>query len=221
MAQLLLGPAKKGWKVTEQQMWYGGAAALLLVALVLVWYFSGDSSASVSERTLEKVTATQKTSTLNDSVVQAPRAVVPLAPVVPERSPGIAGAVEGIPSATRFNAMMKATGVESQVNGLASYTLFVPTDAAFNMLVPGTITGLTALGQQRVIQHHVIPGTRIDVKAISSGSVGALSGEALNFDSGLDGTARVNGAAILQTITTGNGIIYLIDRVLLPPQRLM
>ena len=55
------------------------------------------------------------------------------------------------------------------------------------------------------------------MKAQSSGSIQALSGDALNFTFGTDNIPMVNSAILITEYKGSNGVVYLIDNVLVPP----
>lgn len=124
----------------------------------------------------------------------------------------------GLPDATRFSALLASTGVGASLSGKGPYTIFVPTDRALRQLAPGTLENMSAAELKRLVQYHIVATRAVDVNAVDSGSITALSGDALNFSlqSG-DQSARVNSSVVLQGYNTKNGIVYLINSVLLPP----
>lgn len=99
------------------------------------------------------------------------------------------------------------------------FTVFAPTDAAFEQLSPEVLAELLDPAKKevltRVLGYHVLPKV---VRATDAevGTVVTVSGEPLDLS--LDGNSlRVNDATVTQTdIVTGNGVIHVIDRVLLP-----
>ena len=125
---------------------------------------------------------------------------------------------EGLPDATRFSALLAQTGVAALLKGKGPYTIFVPTDRALRELPSGTLENMTAAQIKRLVEYHVVMGRAIDVDAVDTGTVQALSGDALNFSLQTgDQSARVNSSIVLEGYTTKNGIVYLINSVLLPP----
>lgn len=121
---------------------------------------------------------------------------------------------------SQFNALFKSTGVAASITGAGPYTIFVPTNGAFSQLPPGTITKMSTAQKLRFMQYHVIAGRMIDSEAQVAGTVQALSGDALNFSFGVDRIPLVNSAIFIEKYQASNGVVYLIDNVLLPPQRL-
>lgn len=125
---------------------------------------------------------------------------------------------EGLPDATRFSALLAQSGVAAMLTGKGPYTIFVPTDRALRDLPAGMLSSLTPAQLKRLVEYHVVAGRSVDVNAVDSGTVQALSGDALNFSlqSG-DQSARVNSSVVLEGYATKNGMVYLINAVLLPP----
>jgi uncharacterized surface protein with fasciclin (FAS1) repeats len=139
--------------------------------------------------------------------------------VVEERqATTITSLAEGLPDATQFASLLESTGVEKELAKGAPYTVFVPTDRALHQLPPGTLANMSAAQLKKLVEYHVVVDRAIDVNAVDSGSVTALSGDALNFSlSPGDQSARVNSSVVLEAYKGKNGIVYLINSVLLPP----
>ena len=114
--------------------------------------------------------------------------------------------------------MLQSTGVASQLSGKGPYTLFIPINEAYAHLPPGALD-LSATALKRLAQYHVVAGRAVDVNAEISGTIQALSKDMLNFSVRPgDKSARINSAVALQEFKAQNGVVYLIDQVLLPPQ---
>jgi uncharacterized surface protein with fasciclin (FAS1) repeats len=93
----------------------------------------------------------------------------------------------------------------------------VPTDGAVSQLPAGTISGLSAAAKKRLVEYHIVTGRAVDVDAENSGSIQALSGDALNFSLGTNNTPMVNSSITVTEYKASNGVVYLIDNVLIPP----
>jgi len=113
---------------------------------------------------------------------------------------------------------VQAAGLEGALRGDGPFTVFAPTNAAFAALPAGTLEALLAdIPQlQAILGFHVVPG-RILASDLQEGKeVVTLEGRKLRFT--LAGGAKVNGVGITATdIETSNGIIHIIDAVLIPP----
>lgn len=118
-----------------------------------------------------------------------------------------------------FVAAIKTAGLTDSLKSNGPYTVFAPTDAAFNKLPPGTRDALlkdkTKLAQ--VIGHHVIPG-KVLVADVKPGQVQTIEGDSLMIKSD-NGKVTVDEANVTQSdVTADNGVIHVIDTVVLPKQ---
>ena len=127
---------------------------------------------------------------------------------------------------TRFNtlvAALEATGLDATLDDTgSSYTVFAPTDDAFALLGEDTINGLLADPDtlSNILTYHVI-GSEVNAEAaIAAAGQTVETVNGANIALSLNGDSLlVNTATVTQTdITTDNGIIHVIDAVLMPPQ---
>lgn len=123
---------------------------------------------------------------------------------------------------TTLVAALQATGLDATLAGTASdFTVFAPTDEAFALLGQETIDALLADTEtlSDILTYHVISGEVNASTAIglAGTTVDMVNGDALALS--LDGSnLLVNTATVITTdIQTDNGIIHVIDAVLLPP----
>jgi uncharacterized surface protein with fasciclin (FAS1) repeats len=116
-------------------------------------------------------------------------------------------------------AAVQAAGLVDTLNGNRQFTVFAPTDAAFAKLGlnAGNIAGaLPAATLKDILLYHVAPGRKASGMVLGAGSVKMLNGDRIRASVSGD-SAYVNDARILQAnIKTSNGIIHVIDSVLLP-----
>lgn len=144
--------------------------------------------------------------------------------IVAEQRPAttVTSIAEGLPDATRFASLLQNTGVDKLIASGQPYTVFVPTDRALRQLPAGMLSAMTPLELKRLVEYHVVLGRAIDVNAVDNGSATALSKDALNFSVNQgDLSARVNSSVVLEAYKGKNGIVYLINSVLLPPLTLV
>ncbi len=114
-------------------------------------------------------------------------------------------------------AAVQAAGLESTLAGPGPLTLFAPTDEAFAKLPEGTVAGLLEDKAQltKILTYHVVAGkvTAADVQALSMATT--VEGSDLTIDTS-DGV-KINDARVTQAdIEADNGLIHVIDTVLLP-----
>eukprot|EP00064_Thunnus_orientalis_P001374 superscaffoldBa00000093_g1377 len=118
-----------------------------------------------------------------------------------------------------FNAAVLASGMMDKLNQPGHYTLFAPTNEAFDRLGPGYLEQI--MGDKAVIQalvnYHLLNSVQC-AEAIMAGSVYETA-EGSTIEVGCDGdTLTVNGIKMVlkKDIVTTNGVIHLIDQVLIP-----
>ena len=125
-------------------------------------------------------------------------------------------------SAGQFKTLLKAldatdlTGTLSG-QGHGPFTVFAPTDAAFAKLPAGTLESLLANPAElkQILLTHVVAGEYRAAQVLGAGTLKAVNGQELTITA-TDGP-RVNGVAIVTTdIGARNGVIHVIDAVLLP-----
>jgi len=108
-----------------------------------------------------------------------------------------------------------AAGLADDLNGSGPFTVFAPVNAAFGDIDADELTADSDL-LTKVLTYHVVAGNAIEAADISDGqTVETLQGGDLSFS--IDGgTVRVNGIPVTTTdIQTSNGVVHLIDGVLL------
>lgn len=128
-------------------------------------------------------------------------------------------------SAGSFNTLVtavKEAGLVETLKGEGPYTVFAPTDEAFAKLPPGTLEKLLADKHQlrAVLLYHVVPGkvTSDQVVKLSQATTAEGSPVAIHADSSC-GTVQVGQAKVVQAdVMASNGVIHVIDTVLLPPE---
>ncbi|BAZ10315.1 beta-Ig-H3/fasciclin [Calothrix sp. NIES-4071] len=123
---------------------------------------------------------------------------------------------------TILTKAVQAAGLEQNLSGTGPYTVFAPTDAAFNALPTGTIDNLLKPeNKQKLVKllgYHVVPG-RVTSSQLKSGNVKTLEGQSVKVavNTGASGIT-VNGAKVVQAdIPASNGIVHVVDKVILPP----
>lgn len=140
--------------------------------------------------------------------------------------------VETAVSAGKFRTLVTAVQTAGLVETLKSpgpFTVFAPTDEAFAKLPPGTVEGLLKdlPKLKAVLTYHVVAGKRIraeDVLQLTKGgqvaSVPTVQGAPIRARSEgfLHKQVHINDATVVTAdIETSNGIIHVLDRVILPP----
>ncbi len=123
-------------------------------------------------------------------------------------------------SAGSFNTLVtavKAAGLVDTLKGNGPYTVFAPTDEAFAKVPADVLKGLLAdkAALRKVLLYHVVPGKVTANKVVTLDSAPTAQGSKVSIDS--SNGVKVNNANVIKTdIMTSNGIIHVIDTVLLP-----
>lgn len=126
-------------------------------------------------------------------------------------------------SAGKFNtliAAVKAAGLADVLGGDGPFTVFAPTDEAFDKLPKGTISDLLKPENREkltsILKYHVVSGRVYSSDASGASHVSTLQGGKLDVNSG-HGNLKINDAGVVAAdIQAGNGVIHVIDTVLLP-----
>ena len=143
--------------------------------------------------------------------------------VVPARAQQTKDVVDTAVAAGSFTTLAKAltaADLVATLKGPGPFTVFAPTDEAFAKLPPGTLENLLKPENKamlrRVLTYHVVPGKVLAADVVKVSSAKAVSGDALPI-TGSGGTVMVDKARVVKTdIAASNGVIHVIDTVLLP-----
>jgi uncharacterized surface protein with fasciclin (FAS1) repeats len=123
----------------------------------------------------------------------------------------------------QFKTLTKAlgsAGLVTTLKGKGPFTVFAPTDAAFAALPKGTVDDLLKPANKakltKILTYHVVPGSMLST-SLKSGDVKSVEGASLKVAvSG--GKVTVGGANVVKAdIKASNGVIHVIDKVLMPP----
>ncbi|MEH1871148.1 fasciclin domain-containing protein [Nostoc sp.] len=133
----------------------------------------------------------------------------------------MADLVETAISAGNFNTLVKAAEAANLIEILkspGSFTLFAPTDEAFANLPEGTLESLLQdiPKLQKIVAYHVASGDVRSDDLVQINEAQTLEGSIVAIESA-NGKFKVNNANVIKTdILTDNGVIHVIDAVLMP-----
>ena len=123
------------------------------------------------------------------------------------------------PDHTTLVAALKAAEYVDALSNAGPFTVFAPTNNAFSKLPEGTVEDLTKpenkLKLQNILEYHVYVGVIRESMVQGTMSLNQVNGKNVTLKK-TDNGLQVNGADIAATIETSNGIIYVIEDVLLP-----
>ncbi|HTP07397.1 MAG TPA: fasciclin domain-containing protein [Anaerolineae bacterium] len=116
-------------------------------------------------------------------------------------------------------AALKAAGLIDTLKGAGPFTVFAPTDEAFAKLPAGTVDALLkdpkALGD--ILKYHVVAGKVMASDVVKLSSADTLLGKPVTITVNGDKVMIGNANVVKTDIETSNGVIHVIDTVLLPP----
>ncbi len=124
-------------------------------------------------------------------------------------------------SFTTLVAAVQAAGLVDTLKSDGPFTVFAPTDAAFAALPPGTLDSLLAeeglATLTTILTYHVVPG-KVKAGDITGATLEAdtAAGIKLPIDA-TDGVKAGNATVILADVPASNGVIHVVDAVILPP----
>ncbi len=117
-------------------------------------------------------------------------------------------------------AAVKAAGLVDALKGDGPFTVFAPTDEAFAALPAGTVESLLKPENkeklQAILKYHVVSGKVMAADVVKLKSAATLEGSSVKINASKKGV-MVDGANVVTTdIMTSNGVIHVIDAVILP-----
>jgi len=115
---------------------------------------------------------------------------------------------------------LQAADLVDTLKGAGPFTVFAPTDEAFAKLPAGTLESLLKPENksklQRILKYHVVAGKVMAADVVKLRSAKAVSGDTVRIAAG-DGGVTVDGAKVVKTdIAATNGVIHVIDSVIVP-----
>lgn len=112
---------------------------------------------------------------------------------------------------------VKAAGLVETLKGEGPFTVFAPTDEAFAALPEGALEGLLKDKEKltAVLTYHVVPGKVLAADVVKLDSAKTVQGGSVSIDSS-DGVKVDEAKVVKADIMTSNGVIHVVDRVLMP-----
>lgn len=194
-----------------------GVVSLIVIAAIVLWWLSATRPLGMLSFISTSVDSQQTnlTAETDDS------GSIKIKSDTSMKNKDVASIVRGLKNGTTFNGYFRSTGIAATINpkSESKYTIFVPTNGAFAQLPPGTVSAMSTDEKKRLIQYHVVSGRAVDTDQMNSGTIEALSRDVLNFSYGTDKIPMVNSAIVITQYQGSNGVVIVIDNVLLPPKK--
>ncbi len=149
-----------------------------------------------------------------------------LAPARPEGGTASKDIVDTAVAAGSFKtlaAALQAAGLIETLKGQGPFTVFAPTDEAFAKLPAGTVEELlkpeNKAKLQRILTYHVVAGKVTSADVVKLDSAKAVSGDTIKIAVS-NGSVMVDNAKVIKAdVLASNGVIHVIDSVILPADK--
>lgn len=177
---------------------------ILLSGCMLAWTSCGNNQSSTTVSSSTETAASVGQSGVQDD----------------DSSPNVVKVAISSKDHTTLVAAIQAAALVDALSNAGPFTVFAPTNAAFDQLPAGTVDNLLKPEQltnlQNVLQYHVWVGV-INQEMMKDGQVlNMVNGDNVTLHV-KDGKVMVGEANIAGSVRASNGIVYVIDKVLLPP----
>jgi uncharacterized surface protein with fasciclin (FAS1) repeats len=144
------------------------------------------------------------------------------APLTPSAAPAqdIVDTAVAAGSFKTLAAALQAAGLVDTLKGTGPFTVFAPTDEAFAKLPKGTVESLLKPENKaklvRLLTYHVVAGKVMAADVIKVTSAKAVSGDTITVKVASGGVTVDNAKVIKTDIAASNGVIHVIDSVIMP-----
>jgi uncharacterized surface protein with fasciclin (FAS1) repeats len=143
-----------------------------------------------------------------------------VAPVEVEAPKTVVDIAVGSADHTTLVAAVTAAGLVETLSGTGPFTIFAPTNAAFDALPKGTVEGLLKPESKdkltAVLTYHVVAGNVLSSQLTDGQKVKTLNGQELTVAI-KGGVVTINGIKVIAADLAGsNGVIHVVDGVILP-----
>jgi uncharacterized surface protein with fasciclin (FAS1) repeats len=140
------------------------------------------------------------------------------------KKPVMKDIVETAVLAGGFNTLVtavKAAGLVETLKGKGPFTVFAPTDSAFAKLPAGTVESLLKNKEKlaSILTYHVVAGKVMAADVVKLTSAKTVNGQSLTIKADKSGVMVDNAKVIMTDIVCSNGIIHVIDTVVMPKEK--
>ncbi|MBX9785579.1 MAG: fasciclin domain-containing protein [Chitinophagaceae bacterium] len=161
-----------------------------------------------------KETTADTTTTKSETAAAADTTSAPATPAT------VVDITVGSADHTTLVAAVKAAGLVETLSGAGPFTVFTPTNAAFDKLPKGTVEGLLKPEKKAdltgILTYHVVAGSFKAADLKDGQMLKTVNGKELKVTI-KDGKVMINGAAVTAAdLVAGNGVVHVIDAVVLP-----
>ncbi len=185
----------------------GGVAALLILTGCSS---GGDDSAATTSAAATSAAASESEAMTSESMGSGAA-----------EAGTIVDVAAGNPDFSTLVAAVEAAGLAETLSGTGPFTVFAPTNAAFEALPAGVLDMLLLPENKetltKVLTYHVVPG-EVTSDKVTAGDVATVEGSTIAITT--EGGVKINGTATVTAVDVdaSNGVIHVIDEVLIPAE---
>jgi uncharacterized surface protein with fasciclin (FAS1) repeats len=130
----------------------------------------------------------------------------------------------GSPDHTTLVAAVKQAGLVDALSNAGPFTVFAPTNAAFDKLPKGTVEDLMKPENKEklkdILEYHVFVANLSTTLMQDGQTLNQVNSQNITIQKSADGKIIINGKAhVVASVPASNGVIHVIDEVLLPPAK--
>lgn len=185
--------------------------SIALAGLVLLWAFGSCNQGSQSSQPEAQADVVAAPADGGQSTVQDD-----------ESAKDIVKVAAGSADHSTLVAAVQAADLVDALSNAGPFTVFAPTNEAFNKLPAGTVDNLLKPENKEqlrnILFYHVTPGVYLTESMKDGQKLGMVNSQNAAV-SVKDGKVQVNGINVLASVRASNGIIHVIDAVMLPPAK--
>ena len=215
--------------------WLLPAAAAVTVLALVITSGGDDGTVSASSLSPTPASATATTIVTNPSTpaptaapttvattiattTEPPTVTTAPAPTAPAGTRDLVGTANDTGGLTTFRSALASAQLTNTLTGAGPLTVFAPSDAAFGQLDPAAFAAIQADPEllKKVLRYHVVTGRRAAAD-LSPGKLATVEGESLTVGRAGGGPSINDGRVTQADVPATNGVLHVIDRVLLPP----
>ncbi len=193
----------------------GGVAALLIL--------TGCSSSSddTAATTATSADATSAAATQSEAMTSEAMTSGTMGSEAAQEAGTIVEVASGNPDFSTLVAAVEAAGLVETLSGTGPFTVFAPTNEAFEALPAGVLDMLLLPENKetltKVLTYHVVPG-EVTSDMVTAGDVATVEGSTIAITT--DGGVKINDTATVTAVDVdaSNGVIHVIDSVLIPAE---
>lgn len=125
--------------------------------------------------------------------------------------------IASYPEFSTLHTAVQTAGLSESLTTTA-YTLFAPTNEAFEALPEGELAALLANPQalEQLLLNHLVAGAFESAELVTSGSVTTVAGMFLAVRGASDGAIDIGNVLAIEALVASNGVLYVVDTILLP-----